>query len=122
MKVFIKFHISRIQFSSKKKARMATQKSQDQALEVFNELARAVSTGVEQAHGIGKRRDERTPPTMPQLSEIAHTVVQLLLQPFASVLYQNNRGKLPENLEQVRVSPLKFKFVKNIESFFVIIF
>ena len=83
---------------------MATQKSQDQpSLEIFNELARTVSTGVEQAHGIGKRRDERTPPTMSQLSEIAHTVVQLLLQPFASVLYQNNRGKLPDNLEQIKI-------------------
>ena len=82
---------------------MATQKSSNQnELIQFNELARKVSASVEQAHGIGKRRDERKPPTMSQLSDISHLVTQLLLEPYSSILYQNNKGKLPANIKAVR--------------------
>lgn len=85
-------------------ARMATQKSQAQPeLVKFHDLARQVSATVEQAHGIGKRRDERKPPTMSQLMDIAHTVAQLLLEPYSTVLYQNNKGRLPEKLQEIKI-------------------
>ena len=61
-----------------------------------------VSSSVEQAHGIGKRRDERKPPTMSQLMEIAHTVAQLLLEPYSAVLYQQNKGRLPAQMNEIK--------------------
>ena len=58
-------------------ARMASQKTQNiDELAKFNSIAKEVSALVENAHGIGKRRDTKTPPTLAQLSEVAHSVTQ----------------------------------------------
>merc|ERR1711892_835201 len=85
-------------------ARMAYQKSQNnEELTHFNQLAKEVSTYVEEAHGIGKRRDAKTPPTMSQLSVVAHSVVQLLLEPHSAQLYFDNKKVYPTNLAQVQI-------------------
>ncbi|CAG5097444.1 Oidioi.mRNA.OKI2018_I69.XSR.g15079.t2.cds [Oikopleura dioica] len=85
-------------------SRMATQKSQDKPeLQRFHQLAKEVSAAVESAHGIGKRRESRTPPTLSELSELAHRVSQLLLDPYAATMYQNSKGFAPPKLQEVRV-------------------
>jgi len=85
-------------------SRMATQKSLDKPeLQRFHQLAKEVSTSVESAHGIGKRRESRTPPTLSELSELAHRVSQLLLDPYAATMYQNSKGYQPPKLHEVRV-------------------
>lgn len=85
-------------------SRMATQKSLDKPeLQRFHQLAKEVSTSVESAHGIGKRRESRTPPTLSELSELAHRVSQLLLDPYAATMYQNSKGFQPPKLHEVRV-------------------
>lgn len=85
-------------------ARMATQKTQGiEELKVFNEKAKEVSQYVEDAHGIGKRRDAKTPPTMSQLSVVAYSVIQLLLEPHSATLYYENKKVHPPYLQQVQI-------------------
>ena len=60
-------------------------------------------TLIEDAHGIGKRRDAKTPPTMSQLSVVAYSVIQLLLEPHSATLYYENKKVHPPNLQQVQI-------------------
>ena len=60
-------------------------------------------TLVKDAHGIGKRRDAKTPPTMSQLSVVAYSVIQLLLEPHSATLYYENKKVHPPNLQQVQI-------------------
>ena len=55
------------------------------------------------AHGIGKRRDAKTPPTMSQLSVVAYSVIQLLLEPHSATLYYENKKVHPPNLQKVQI-------------------
>ena len=85
-------------------ARMATQKTADNPdLANFNALAKEVSSYVEEAHGIGKRRDAKTPPAKSQLSVVAHSVVQLLLDPHSAQLYFDNKKYYPPNLNDIHI-------------------
>ena len=60
-------------------------------------------TLIKDAHGIGKRRDAKTPPTMSQLSVVAYSVIQLLLEPHSATLYYENKKVHPPNLQQVQI-------------------